>query len=138
MTCIETTRKLEAEMKLAFATMFPLCSEHELPRAACHIEGFLKKRIAIEVEQATRHFTTSVVKVLCEISPPKTHVCDMARIVVQEAERAKQLEDSLRRLVTCKPAEQPLDAVRRELRDLQTFKQMTELAAEKAKGESKQ
>lgn len=91
---IEKEKRHSHEIRKVFREMFPLCAEHDLPWAACHIPGFLQKRIALEIEEGTKWFVRRVTGVLCEISPPKNHVEDMARIVVEQAKRAEQLEDS--------------------------------------------
>jgi hypothetical protein len=89
---IERAKQNEAEIRKAFAEIFPLCNEKDLPWAACHIKGFLRDRIRREVEEGMSWFQHRVVRVLCEISPPKTHVEDMARICVEQAKRAAELE----------------------------------------------
>lgn len=85
---VEQSKKESAEIKAAFAKMFPLCDERDLPWAICHIEEFLKKRIAHEINQGAFRRESGIVEVLCEVSPPKNHVVDMARIVVEQAKEA--------------------------------------------------
>lgn len=90
MACLECGRKHEKELKEVFSKVFPLADEKDLPWATCHIDRFLRERVAKEVELGTRFFTSRVVKVLCEVSPPKAHVEDMARIVVDKAKEAER------------------------------------------------
>lgn len=91
MTC-EKCRAVEQATKDVFQKMFPLASEHDLPWYPSHIPDFLEKRIELEFEERTKHFTRRVCRILCEISPPKIHVEDMARIVVEKAKEAERLE----------------------------------------------
>lgn len=94
---IEVSKGVEKELKKAFAEAFPLCDEHDLPWAGCQVKEFLQKRIALEVEEGVRWFTQRVVQVLCEVSPPKRHVDDMARIVVNKALATERVEEQLKR-----------------------------------------
>lgn len=83
--------KCESELKAAMQALFPLAEERDLPWAACHLQNFLKARIDLEVAEKVRHFTSRVVRVLCEVSPPKQHVDDMARIAVNKAHESDML-----------------------------------------------
>lgn len=87
---IEREKRNNEEIRKAFREMFPLASDHDLPWAACHIKDFLRGRIEQEVHEGIFHFQQRVVRVLCEVSPPKTHVEDMCRIVVDEAKRGRE------------------------------------------------
>lgn len=89
---VEQSKKDSAEIKAAFAKMFPLCDDRDLPWAICHIEAFLKRRIQHEVNEGAFHRESQVIKVLCEVSPLKTHVVDMARIVVDEAKKVAKMK----------------------------------------------
>jgi hypothetical protein len=90
--------KSESEdVKGAFKEIFPLADEKDLPWSASQIKGFLRDRIRWEVEEGMFHFQSRVVKILCEISPPKTHIEDMCRIVVTEAEKYRQMVPALAR-----------------------------------------
>lgn len=109
---IEQKKRESSAIRQAFAECFPLVDERDLPSAAVHIRNFLCSRIRHEVELGTRHFTSRVVRVLCEISPPKNYVEDMARIVVNKAKEAEQLADKVKAL------QAELQAVRAELGDL--------------------
>ena len=91
----EESYKREQELKRAFAEIFPLANDRDLPWAACQIGNFLKKRIALEVGEQTRHFTTRVVKILCEQSPPRSTVEDMAREVVCKAAVSERHKEAL-------------------------------------------
>lgn len=88
----------ENMIKDEFRKLFPLVDERDLPWYPTHIAEFLKKRIAFEVEQQVFWFQSRVVKVLCEVSPPKTYVEDMARIVVDKAKKADELEARIRKI----------------------------------------
>lgn len=92
---LERERQKEQDIRKAFRECFPLAYEGDLPWAACHIRGFLKDRIEIEVREGVQHFVSRVTRVLCEISPPKTHIEDMARIVVEEAKRYRTAKPQL-------------------------------------------
>lgn len=81
---IEREKQKSNEIRKAFREMFPLCMEHELPWDVCQIADFLKRRIEIEVRENTDHFVQSIARVLCEVTRPKTHMVDMARIIVEE------------------------------------------------------
>lgn len=115
---IEASKRETSELKRAFAELFPLVDERDLPRTPSHIKDFLRKRIEFEVERGVFHFQSRVVRILCEISPPKTHVEDMARIVVNQAketdtlhERCNTLSERLTQLMEANKqlAEQLLD-----------------------------
>ena len=95
---VEREKQESADIRKAFRECFPLAAENDLPWAACQIKGFLRERIKREVEEGTRHFTSRVVRVLCDISPPKTHVEDMARIVVNEAKKVPDMESEIKYL----------------------------------------
>ena len=87
---VERSKQEQAELRKAFRELFPLAGESDLPWAACHIKQFLRDRISIECAERIFHFQSRVVRILCEVSPPKTHVEDMCRIVVEEAKKARQ------------------------------------------------
>jgi hypothetical protein len=96
----EESQKLERELKAAFAYLYPLASEHDLPWAPCHIADFLRKRIEHEVHQRTESFTRRILTILCEVAPNKTHIEDMVRIVVERAKASEKLKDSHKALTT--------------------------------------
>lgn len=96
---VERERQASTELRKAFRELFPLAGENDLPWAACHIKQFLRDRIEQETVERVHHFTMRVVRILCEVSPPKTHVEDMARIVVEEAKRARQDRAKLEKAV---------------------------------------
>lgn len=96
---VEREKQSQSELRKAFRDIFPLASEHDLPWAPCHIKGFLRDRIRREAEERVFHFHARVVHVLCEVSPPKTHVEDMARIVVEKAKEADRLKVQVDRLM---------------------------------------
>lgn len=89
---IEREKHKSEELRKVFREMFPLVNEHHLPWTAVHIRSFLTERIAQEIDQGTKYFTRAVVRILCEVSPPKTHIEDMARICVEEAKKVPALE----------------------------------------------
>lgn len=93
---IEREKQKSTEIRAVFREMFPLTVETDLPWAAAQIPGFLKKRIELEVERGTFHWTSDIVRVLCEISPPKTHAVDMARNCVNAAKEAQRELEMLR------------------------------------------
>lgn len=82
---IERSRQESEEIRKVFRELFPLADENHLPYAACHIKGFLRDRIKIEADERCFHREAEIVRVLAEVSPPKTHLVDMARIVVKQA-----------------------------------------------------
>lgn len=92
---IEREKQKSEEIRQVFREIFPLVSEFDLPWAAGHIKSFLQRRIAAEIQEGTFHFTSSIVGVLCEVSPPKTHVVDMARICVNAVKTAQNDVQSL-------------------------------------------
>jgi hypothetical protein len=108
---VEKSKRESSELRAAFAEIFPLANEQDLPWAPCQIKAFLHDRIRREVESGAFHFTARVVKVLCEVSPPKTHVEDMARIAVEECKTARAQAEQLRERV--KMLEQKLAEARR-------------------------
>ena len=75
---VEREKRKSEEIRGAFREMFPLVDESDLPWAACQIKAFLRDRIRKEVEAGVFHFQSRVTRVLCEVSPPKSHVEDMA------------------------------------------------------------
>lgn len=89
---VEREKRKSEDIRKVFRELFPLAAEEDLPWAPAHIKQFLRNRIRKEVEEGVHHFTTRVVRVLCEVSPPKTHVDDMARIAVDQAKASKQWE----------------------------------------------
>lgn len=93
----ETIRQ---QLHRVFGAMFPLADDRDLPWTVDHLPGFLKDRIEHEVAQRVHWFQTRCVKVLCEISPPKTHVDDMCRLVVDTAKRSLLRVEELERQVT--------------------------------------
>lgn len=95
---IERERQKSEEIRKAFREIFPLADENDLPWAACHIKDFLRQRIKREVQEGTHRFVSRVCRVLCEISPPKTHVEDMARIVVEAAKEGRRHANDVVRL----------------------------------------
>ncbi len=95
---VEREKRKSEEIRIAFRELFPLAGENDLPWAACHIKEFLRDRISLECSERIFHFQSRVVRVLCEIAPPKTHVEDMARMVVEEAKEARRLKPELERL----------------------------------------
>jgi hypothetical protein len=92
MSCIETSRKYEAEIKKAFTELFPLADDRDLPSYPSHIPDFLKKRLALEVEERCRHLTSRIVRILCEVTHPKTHIEDMVRAAVEKAKATERVE----------------------------------------------
>lgn len=84
---VEREKRKSEEIRIAFREIFPLAAENDLPWAACQIKGFLRKRIEEEVAEGIFHFRACVVRILCEVSPPKSYVEDMARIVVEKAKK---------------------------------------------------
>ncbi len=84
---VEREKRKSEEIRVAFREIFPLASENDLPWAACQIKGFLRKRIEDEVSEGIFHFRAAVLRILCEVAPPKSHVEDMARIVVEKAKK---------------------------------------------------
>lgn len=94
---LERSRHEEEELRKVFREMFPLSSEHDLPWAPCHIKQFLRDRINQEASDRIFHYQSRIVRILCEISPPKTHVEDMCRIVVEEAKEFRRYKQELER-----------------------------------------
>jgi len=88
---VERSKQASEEIRKAFREIFPLTFEHDLPWAACHIKDFLRNRIEQEAAERVHHWQHGIVKVLCEVSPPKTHAVDMARIVVEKAKKADEM-----------------------------------------------
>lgn len=86
---IERKKQESTDLRKAFRELFPLAAEHDLPWAPCHIKRFLRDRISQECADRIFHFQSRVCRILCEVSPPKTHVEDMCRIVVEEAKQAR-------------------------------------------------
>ena len=95
---IEREKRKTEELHKAFRAIFPLASDNDLPSSASQISAFLKGRIEFEVEKATSQFTSRVVRILCEVSPPKTHVEDMARIVVNQAKESLSFKEKADKL----------------------------------------
>jgi hypothetical protein len=95
---LEREKRKSEEVRKVFREMFPLTNENDLPWAVCQIPEFLKKRIDQEVADGVCWFQQRVCRVLCEVSPPKTHVEDMARIVVEKAKELERAKESLRDL----------------------------------------
>ncbi len=93
----EIGKKLERDMITGFKAAFPLADERDLPRTGNQIKPFLKDRIDLEVKEGIRNFQSRVVRILCEVSEPKNHVEDMARIVVNEANKVHSLSEQLKR-----------------------------------------
>ena len=92
---IEREKQKSEEIRQVCRQMFPLADETDLPWAATQLPGFLAARIKHEVEQGTKNFTMQLCKVLCEISTPKTHIIDMARICVDEAKAVPKLNETI-------------------------------------------
>ncbi len=92
---MDTADRYEREIKELFGRMFPLVPVRDLPTVPNHIPSFIEKRISQEVEWQTQHFTTQVVKVLCEVTHPKTHVADMARLVVNKVQMLDRLRSAM-------------------------------------------
>lgn len=80
--------KEEEELRAVFAKMYPFTPKHHLPWAACQIPDFIRARIEHEVKIETREVTNHIVRILAEASPPKHHVSDMVRYVVDLAKKA--------------------------------------------------
>lgn len=93
---IEREKRETAEIRKAMKECFPLADENHLPWAASQIKEFLRDRIKREVAEGVFNFQASVVRILCEVAPPKTHVEDMARICVTQAEEVPRLRDALK------------------------------------------
>ncbi len=84
---LEIEQQHRQEIRDAFYSLFPLADYDSLPTATSEIGEFLKRRIAVEVETRGEHWVRQVARVLCEASVPKTHLVDMARIVVDKARK---------------------------------------------------
>lgn len=95
---IEREKRKSEEVRRAMREAFPLCDENVLPWAASQIPEFLAKRIKSEVEEQTRAFTREIASVLLEVSPPKTHLVDMARICVDQCRHTARLVEQIDRL----------------------------------------
>lgn len=95
---VEREKRKSEEIRKVFREMFPLVNEDDLPSAPGHIKPFLAERIKREVADGTQYFTSRVVRILCEVSPPKNHVEDMARICVEQAKTAPTLEERCQKL----------------------------------------
>lgn len=87
----EESLKFEKELKAAFARLYPLAREADLPWAACQIERFLKRRLELELERNTAGYAQEIGSVLLEASHPKPHLVDMARIVVERAKNGRSV-----------------------------------------------
>lgn len=88
---VEREKRKSEEIRTAFREVFPLCDENDLPWAPSHIKGFLRDRIKREVQEGVFHFQSRVCRILCEVSPPKSHIEDMCRIVTDQAKEAETL-----------------------------------------------
>lgn len=99
---VERKRQEESELRKAFRELFPLAFEHDLPSAPCHIKRFLRNLITEEAANRLFFLQSRVAHILCEISPPKTHIEDMCRIVVEEAKRGRQDRLALERAAETK------------------------------------
>lgn len=86
----ERKKQEEGELRKAFRELFPFSNEHDLPYAPCHIKQFLRNLIAEEAADRLFFLQSRVARILCEIAPPKTHIEDMCRIVVEEAKRGRK------------------------------------------------
>lgn len=93
---IEREKQATAEIRKAMAECFPLANENDLPWAPSQIKAFLRDRIKREVDEGIFHFQARVTRVLCEVSPPKSHVEDMARICVEQAKEMPRLKEALK------------------------------------------
>lgn len=93
---LEREKQKSEEIRKAFREMFPLAYEHDLPWAACQIKAFLLKKIEEEVADRVIHFQRRIASILCEVSPPKTHMEDMARIVVDDAKKWRNGQETIR------------------------------------------
>lgn len=93
----EASKKFDRELVSGFKHAFPLVDERDLPRTPAQIKQFLAERVATEVKEGIRSFQSRIVRVLCEVSEPKNHVEDMARIVVNEAMKVPGLNEQLRK-----------------------------------------
>src|ERR1700724_503405 len=85
----EREKQKSEEIRRIFREIFPLCQEEDLPWAACHIKDFLRNRIKHEVQEQTEGFTCDIARVLCEVTPPKSWMIDMVRIVVNELKSSR-------------------------------------------------
>lgn len=114
-----------------FTKLFPLAPVETLPAKADEIGAFLAKRIPLEVEAANLHMVRQVGRVLCEISPPKTHLVDMARIVVEHArERDHYFNDAKNLRVINERLKAEADELRQKLvKELRAKNEPEEAAA---------
>lgn len=94
---IEREKQKTTEIRNAMRECFPLCNEDDLPSAASQIKGFLRDRIQREVEEGVFNWQSQIVRVLCEVSPPKSHAVDMARFVVEQAKESASLAATIRK-----------------------------------------
>ena len=95
---IETAKRESTERQAAFREIFPLAGDFDLPRTPSQIKQFLRDRINQETDERVFHFVSQVTRVLCEVSPPKTHLVDMARIVVEKAKESIRAKPKLEAL----------------------------------------
>lgn len=84
-------------VKEAMQKCFPLCNENNLPWAISQLPSFLKERIEFEIKRGMKHFESSVVKIICEVAPPKTYLVDMCHIAVDKAKATDKIQDELDR-----------------------------------------
>jgi Asp-tRNA(Asn)/Glu-tRNA(Gln) amidotransferase C subunit len=112
---IERSKRETTDLQAAFREIFPLAGDFDLPRAPCHIKDFLRQRIEYETAERTFHFVSQVTRVLCEVSPPKTHVVDMARIVVDKAKESIRAKEQLENLAELQKDRAEMAQVIREI-----------------------
>lgn len=112
---IERAKRETTDLQAAFREIFPLAGDFDLPMAPCHIKDFLRQRIEYETAERTFHAFSRVVKVLCEVSPPKTHLVDMARIVVDKAKESIRAKEQLENLAELQKDRAEMAQVIREI-----------------------
>lgn len=95
---VEKAKREVSELQQAFREIFPLAGDFDLPRAPCHIKQFLRDRIEQETSERCFHQISQISRVLCEVTLPKTHMVDMARIVVDEVKNARRMAKELQAL----------------------------------------
>jgi len=87
-----------SEIRKVFRMMFPLAWEADLPSRPGEIPAFLREKLEQEARDRVTHFQQRIVRILCEIAPPKSHMEDMARIVVEEAKKYREAREKYERL----------------------------------------
>lgn len=91
----DESQKHEELIREAFRQLYPLTPEELLPWYPTHIPEFLRDRLKRELSNQVEGFIRGVSRILLDVTPPKTHMVDMARKVVTELKALRQFRDSM-------------------------------------------